>query len=117
MLTAGEWGGEDGQFYYPDGLAYLGGDRYAVADKFNGRVQVVRISLPGSAEGVGEGAGLGIGGLGRLLLCSAAFLGLLLLLLLLLIWYRRRGLEDDGDGDDPDVSGDGGDLGDDLEFV
>ena len=91
VLSAGAWGSEDGEFYYPDGLAYLGGDRYAVADKFNGRVQVVRIPLPGDAEGVGEAAGLGIGGLARLLLCGAAFLGLLLLLLLLLIWYRRKG--------------------------
>jgi DNA-binding beta-propeller fold protein YncE len=117
VLTAGEWGSDDGQFYYPDGLAYLGGDRYAVADKFNGRVQVVRIALPGSAEGVGEGAGLGIGGLARLLLCGAAFLGLLLLLLLLLIWYRRRGPDDGGDGDASESADDRDELGEDLEFV
>lgn len=42
----GEWGKEDGQFYYPGGIASMGGELFAVADKFNNRVQVVRVPSP-----------------------------------------------------------------------
>ncbi len=42
----GDWGQEDGQFYYPAGITSAGGDRFVVADKFNDRVQVVRIPSP-----------------------------------------------------------------------
>lgn len=44
----GEWGHDDGQFYYPAGIAYMGGDRFVVADKFNDRVQVIRYSTGAS---------------------------------------------------------------------
>jgi len=44
--VVGEWGKEDGQFYYPGGIASMGGELFAVADKFNDRVQVVRIPSP-----------------------------------------------------------------------
>lgn len=44
--VVGEWGKEDGQFYYPGGLAAMGNELFAVADKFNNRVQVVRIPSP-----------------------------------------------------------------------
>lgn len=42
----GEWGKDDGQFYYPGGIASMGGELFAVADKFNDRVQVVRVPSP-----------------------------------------------------------------------
>lgn len=42
----GEWGKEDGQFYYPAGIAYMGNELFAVADKFNDRVEVIRIPSP-----------------------------------------------------------------------
>lgn len=42
----GEWGKEDGQFFYPGGIASMGGELFAVADKFNDRVQVVRVPSP-----------------------------------------------------------------------
>lgn len=42
----GDWGHDDGQFYYPAGIASAGGDKFVIADKFNDRVQVVRIPSP-----------------------------------------------------------------------
>jgi len=44
--VVGEWGKDDGQFYYPGGLVSMGSELFAVADKFNDRVQVVRIPSP-----------------------------------------------------------------------
>jgi DNA-binding beta-propeller fold protein YncE len=44
--SVGEWGQEDGQFYYPGGISSVEGDKFAIADKFNDRVQVVRIPSP-----------------------------------------------------------------------
>ena len=38
----GDWGRDDGQFYYPAGISYMGDDLFVIADKFNDRVQVVR---------------------------------------------------------------------------
>ncbi len=46
MAKYGEWGPDEGQFYYPSGIAYLGDETFAVADKFNDRVQVDRIPSP-----------------------------------------------------------------------
>lgn len=42
----GQQGESEGRFNYPSGLAYLGSGRFAVADKWNDRVQIVRIALP-----------------------------------------------------------------------
>ncbi len=42
-------GNLEGQFNMPDGIAYLGNQTFAVADKFNDRVQVLRLTLPGEA--------------------------------------------------------------------
>ncbi len=43
----GSSGNLEGQFNMPDGIAYLGNRVFAVADKFNDRVQVVRLTIPG----------------------------------------------------------------------
>ena len=42
----GDWGHNEGQFYYPEGIAYTGNETFVVADKFNDRVQVLRIPSP-----------------------------------------------------------------------
>jgi DNA-binding beta-propeller fold protein YncE len=42
LAKFGDWGYDDGQFYYPAGITYMGEDKFAVADKFNDRVQVIR---------------------------------------------------------------------------
>ena len=42
----GGWGRQDGQFYYPTGITELGAERFAIADTFNDRVQIVGISSP-----------------------------------------------------------------------
>lgn len=39
-------GQADGLFYLPTGIAHLGGDRFAISDTFNDRVQIVRLLLP-----------------------------------------------------------------------
>jgi len=44
--VVGDWGKDDGQFYYPGGMASMGNELFVVADKFNDRVQVVRIPSP-----------------------------------------------------------------------
>lgn len=49
----GESGSLDGQFRYPDGIAYLGNRTFAIADTGNNRVQVIRFTLPGEA-GIAE---------------------------------------------------------------
>jgi DNA-binding beta-propeller fold protein YncE len=38
----GDWGHDDGQFYYPAGIAFMGDGKYVVADRYNDRVQVIR---------------------------------------------------------------------------
>lgn len=93
LKQVGEIGSADGQFYYPDGLAYLGDDRYVVADKFNSRLQVVRIPLPGATETGPLGrVTAGLGGIARVLMGCAVLLLLLLIALALLLIRRRRGL-------------------------
>jgi hypothetical protein len=42
----GDWGHSEGQFYYPEGIAYAGNETFVIADKFNDRVQVLRIPSP-----------------------------------------------------------------------
>lgn len=37
----------DGQFYLPTGIVHLGGDRFAISDTYNDRVQIVRLLPPG----------------------------------------------------------------------
>lgn len=55
IARRGEWGSDEGQFYYPSGIAYLGNETFAVADKFNDRVQILRIPSPvARTSGVGN---------------------------------------------------------------
>ena len=93
VRQVGKVGDGDGQFMYPEGLAYLGGDRYAVADKFNERIQIVRIPLPGATVSTGLAGALtrlGPGDFGLILIWCAVPLGLLLLALLVFLALRRR---------------------------
>jgi hypothetical protein len=105
LRQVGEIGSQDGQFMYPEGLAYLGGDRYAVADKYNGRIQIVRIPLPGATADLSPTGGitrLGPGDVGVLLLWCATPLAVVLLALVifLVIRGRRRVTEDAEDEGD-----------------
>lgn len=43
----GEMGEEDGKFYFPSDIAYIGGNTFVVSDTYNNRVQIVKISRPG----------------------------------------------------------------------
>lgn len=45
----GSRGDANGQFEQPSGIAHVSADIFAIADKYNDRVQVVRMSLPGAA--------------------------------------------------------------------
>jgi DNA-binding beta-propeller fold protein YncE len=45
IAALGRKGNRDGEFYYPAGIAYGGRGRFAIADKYNDRVQVVRITI------------------------------------------------------------------------
>jgi len=45
----GSSGNLEGQFNMPDGITYLGDRTFAVADTFNDRIQIVRLTLPGDA--------------------------------------------------------------------
>ncbi len=45
----GEWGHDEGFFYYPGGMAYAGDEKFAIADTYNNRVQIVRIPSPSAS--------------------------------------------------------------------
>lgn len=78
----GDQGEAEGQFNYPTGIAYAGGSIFAVADKWNDRVQVIRITPKLSkteAESVARQRPWKI---------AALLVGLLLLILLLLLLRR-----------------------------
>lgn len=44
--TFGAWGRKDGEFYYPTGIVELDAERFAVADTFNDRVQIIGVPSP-----------------------------------------------------------------------
>ncbi len=96
MLTtfgAGHSGSRDGEFYYPTGIAYLGNERFAIADKWNNRVQILRLDLvskgvPGARKSLAQR-------LWQVLepWCPYVFL-LLLILAVLVNLFRQRRKED-----------------------
>lgn len=47
MSFGGERGDGDGQFNQPSGIAWLQNDLFAVADKYNDRIQIVKLLYPG----------------------------------------------------------------------
>ncbi len=56
----GDYGAEDGQFFYPVSVSYDSGrDWFTVADALNRRVQIVRI--PGSSAGLAAGVAATVG--------------------------------------------------------
>lgn len=88
------WGGErgdaEGQFDHPAGIAYLGNGVIAVADKFNNRVQVFRVSRPWKKVSVAA----------RIENYWYFILPLILLLLaLLFLFLRRRHTQEDAASD------------------
>jgi hypothetical protein len=107
LKQVGELGSKDGQFMYPEGLAYLGGDRYAVADKFNNRIQIVRIPLPGATT-TGMPTDLiskiGPGDIGVILLWCALPLAVVLLALVIFLVVRGRRRAAEGAEDEADVT-------------
>lgn len=99
MLTtfgAGHSGSRDGEFYFPTGIAYLGNERFAIADKWNNRVQILRLNLaskgvPGARKSLAER-------LWEFLEPWCPYIFLLLLILAILInLFRRRKQEDFSD--------------------
>lgn len=50
LAEIGEMGKEESQLYYPSDIAYAGGNRFVIADKYNNRVQVVKLSIPEKKE-------------------------------------------------------------------
>lgn len=81
VAKVGDWGHDDGQLYYPAGIAYAGNERFVIADKFNDRVQVVRIPSP--VVRPAERAR-------RLILSPYFLIPLILLILLLVVWWWRN---------------------------
>lgn len=85
----GDMGQEEGQFYYPSDITYLGGDEFAISDTFNNRVDIVRITGVRRAE-IGPLQSLW-DLLKNLWWCWALLL--LILAALLFVFFRRRGQE------------------------
>lgn len=54
----GAWGRQDGQFYYPTGIEQVGSERFAVADTFNDRVQIVGVPSPKPSAAIAARRGL-----------------------------------------------------------
>lgn len=52
IKTLSDIGHKEGLFYYPDGICYAPGGVIAVADKFNDRVQVFNVPVPGIASAI-----------------------------------------------------------------
>lgn len=77
----GEQGGLDGRFNYPSGIAYLGAGAFAVADKWNDRVQVIKLVIPAAPGKIAEQSQP---------VFPYVLLVLLVLLLVFLSWRRRR---------------------------
>lgn len=46
IASFGEWGRQDGAFYYPTGIAQLAPELFVVADTFNDRIQFVGVPTP-----------------------------------------------------------------------
>lgn len=49
LADLGEEGSNDGQLDHPSDIVYMGGNRFAVADKQNDRVQILALSAPSKA--------------------------------------------------------------------
>ncbi len=77
----GEQGELEGRLNYPSGIVYLGGEKFAVADKWNDRIQVLRVRLPETEEATVPKTES---------LYPYLFLALLGLLLAFLFWRRWR---------------------------
>lgn len=45
LAELGEKGNDEGQMYQPAGITYLGGGKVAIADKYNNRINVYRVSI------------------------------------------------------------------------
>lgn len=54
----GAWGRQDGQFYYPTGIEQVGSERFAIADTFNDRVQIVGVPSPQPSAAIAARRGL-----------------------------------------------------------
>lgn len=77
----GEKGEFDGRFNYPAGIAYLGDGLFAVADKWNDRVQVIRLNLPAEPAPIVERTRSAL---------PYLLLLLLMIALVFLSWRKRR---------------------------
>lgn len=53
-VGTGRSGNREGEFYYPAGIAYMGNNTFVVADKFNNRLQILRISLSEAEAAAGK---------------------------------------------------------------
>lgn len=79
-IFGGSPGQLEGEFSYPDGIAFLGDKTFAIADKFNDRIQVVRLIVPGEET------------LGDMIPKWAYWLLLIPLLLLLTLFGRKKAI-------------------------
>lgn len=73
----GEQGAGEGQFNYPSDIAYLSGNTFAVADKWNDRVQIVRLNAESDGGIISRAEGFPVATVGVLLailLAVAAYL-------------------------------------------
>jgi len=80
----GDKGTADGLFDTPTDIFFMGGNTFAIADKWNDRVQIVRLN-PGEARRAGTEAKPGGQGLPK----WAMFIGLLILLAIIALASRR----------------------------
>ncbi len=81
VAKVGDWGHDEGQFYYPSGIAYAGNERFVIADKFNDRVQVVQIPSPVVKP---------VERVTRFVFSPYLLIPLILLILLLIVWWWRN---------------------------
>jgi sugar lactone lactonase YvrE len=93
----GKSGNKKGQFYQPTGIAYAGNRIFVIADKYNDRIQIVRIP-PYASQNIVERVSQNY-------CLLAAVIGLLFLILLIVIWItRRRGEKEEKAAEEDDGS-------------
>jgi DNA-binding beta-propeller fold protein YncE len=97
-VGAGHSGDREGEFYYPVGMAYMGGNTFVIADKYNNRLQIMRVSLAEAEASAGKKGFTGLVWEALKPWCPWIVIFLLILILIIVGVYearRRGGSEED----------------------
>lgn len=89
-VGAGHSGDREGEFYFPVGMAYMGGNTFVIADKYNNRLQIMRISLAEAEAARGKKGLIGLAWEALKPWCPWIVLLLLILVLVVIGVFEAR---------------------------